>query len=202
MKAALYTRVSTAGQGDPAKAMDDLRDAARQRRAEVVLEVAETGSGARADRPGLAKVMDAARKGKVDLVLVPRLDRFGRSTVDLLHNIKALTDAGVRFACTEQAIDVSPKRDPMGQFMLTVLSAVAEFERALIRDRVVEGQRRAAKKGKHLGRPWGSVAKGEWNEVDPGKVVQMREDNKSWNQIAEELNCTRSAARRAATRAS
>lgn len=202
MKAALYTRVSTAGQGDPAKAMDDLRDAARQRRAEVVLEVAETGSGARADRPGLAKIMAAARKGKVDLVLVPRLDRFGRSTVDLLENIQALTNAGVRFACTEQAIDVSPQRDPMGQFMLTILAAVAEFERALIRDRVLEGQRRAAKKGKHLGRPWGSVAKGVSNEVDPADVIRMRADGQSWNVIADELGCTRSAARRAATRAS
>src|SRR6266568_1328720 len=126
--AAIYNRVSTVAQ-DAESAMDDLRRAAEQRGYTVALEVAETGSGARNDRPGLQRVLEAARKGQIGAVLVTRLDRFGRSSLDLLTNIRTLTDAGVRFSTTEQAIDIAPGGDPMGQLVLTVLAGVAQFER-------------------------------------------------------------------------
>lgn len=195
--AAIYNRVSTAGQ-DADGAMADLLRAARNRGYSVPrsLQVAETGSGARNDRPGLQRVLEAARKGLVSVVLVTRLDRFGRSSLDLLANIRSLTDAGVRFLCTEQAIDIKPQGDPMGQLVLTVLAGVAEFERAIIRDRVVEGQRRARARGKHIGRPFADSA------PEPAAVAALRKVGKSWAQVAAALECSPGQARRAAARAS
>lgn len=190
-RVALYNRVSTSSQGDPAKAMAELHAAASQRAWTVTLEVAEQGSGARNDRPGLQKVLAAARRGKIDAVLVTRLDRFGRSSLDLLSNIRALTDAGCRFTCTEQAIDIRPDGDPIGQLVLTILAGVAEFERAIIRDRVLEGQRRARRRGAHLGRPFAA-------DAPPRPVVEsLRALGKSWTQVAAELGCTVASARRA-----
>ncbi len=198
--AAVYNRVSTAGQ-NPEGAMADLRLAAELRGYQVALAVAETGSGARNDRPGLQRVLEAARRGKIGAVLVTRLDRFGRSSLDLLANIRALTDAGARFACTEQAIDIRPGGDPMGQLVLTVLAGVAEFERAIIRDRVREGQRRAKAKGVHIGRPWGSGRKGGRDAPDPSAVGALRKVGKSWTEIAAALKCTVASARRSLARA-
>jgi putative DNA-invertase from lambdoid prophage Rac len=192
-RAAIYNRVSTTSQGDPAKAMAELRAAAAQRGYAVSLEVAETGSGAKNNRPGLARVLEAARRGKVDALLVTRLDRFGRSSLDLLANIRALTDAGVRFVCTEQAIDIKPGGDPMANLILTVLAGVAEFERAIIRDRVLEGQRRAKRKGIHLGRPVTA-------QPDPASVARLRQDGRSWAGVSTELGATIGACRRALAR--
>ena len=124
--AAIYNRVSTNGQ-DPETAMDDLHDAAVQRGFDVALAIAETGSGSRNDRPGLQRVLDAARRGKVSAVLVSRLDLFGRSNLDLLHNIRALTAAGVEFISIEQGLHVKPNGGAMSQLLLTVLSGVVEF---------------------------------------------------------------------------
>lgn len=196
MKAAIYNRVSTSAQGDPVKAMVDLAAAARQRGYTVALEVAETGSGARNDRPGLQRILEAARRGKVEAVLVARLDRFGRSSLDLLGNIRTLTDAGVRFICTEQAIDVQPQGDPMARLILTVLAGVAEFERAIIRDRVVEGQRRARARGVVTGRSPDAGA------PEPGRVQELRARGLSWADVSANLGCTVASARRAAVRKS
>lgn len=152
IRCGVYNRVSTSAQNADGP-LDDLVTAAERRGYVVTLRIAETGSGARNDRPGLQRILEEARKGQLDAVLVTRLDRFGRSSLDLLANVRALVSAGVRFTCTEQAIDISPGGDPMGQLVLTVLAGVAEFERAIIRDRVVEGQRRAVARGVRVGRP-------------------------------------------------
>ena len=101
-RVALYNRVSTVDQ-DAAIAAHELRNAARARDLEVALEIQETGSGARNDRPGLQRVLDAARRGEVDAVIVWKLDRFGRSALDLLANIKQLSDEGVRFVSAARA---------------------------------------------------------------------------------------------------
>lgn len=189
--AALYNRRSTAAQGDPGAPMDELAMAAKQRGYRVALAIAETGSGTRNDRPGLQQVLDAARRGKISAVIVARLDRFGRSSLDLLANIRSLTDAGVEFICTEQAVHVKPGGDPMSGLMLTVLSGVAEFERATIRDRVLEGQRRAIERGQHIGRPR--------NKGPSGSAVRrLRSAGKSWREISSALGCTVAMARRRA----
>src|SRR5947208_12543505 len=105
---ALYHRVSTRDQ-NRALARRELRQAAAARGLAIVLDVEETGSGARNNRPGLCRVMEAARKGQIAAVLVWKLDRFGRSSLDLLSNIRALTDGGVRFVAVTQGLDVRPQ---------------------------------------------------------------------------------------------
>lgn len=187
---AVYNRVSTAGQGDPKKALAELCEAAKQRGFDVALAEAETGSGARNDRPGLQRVRDAARRGQIQAVIVTRLDRFGRSAIDLLTNIRDLTDCGVQFIASEQGLHVRPA-DAMSQLLLTVLGGVAEFEREIIRDRVVEGQRRAKAAGKHVGRP---SAPGP----DRAAVLKLSNAGRSWSEIAAELGCTVAMARRRA----
>lgn len=191
MRAALYHRVSTTDQ-NPSLARRELRTAARTRGYRVAMEVEETGNGASNDRPGLRRIMDAARRGRIGAVLVWKLDRFGRSALDVHHNIRALADAGVRFEAVTQGLRVDPLRsDPMAQLLLTVLAGVAELERELIRERTLLGIARARRAGRRLGRP-------PRVELDGRAVRVMHRSGKTWRQIARELGCTIPAARWAA----
>src|SRR5258706_7304596 len=108
-----------------------------------VMCIEESASGAWNARPGLARVLDAAQRGDIDAVAVWKLDRWGRSALDVLANIRSLADAGVRFVAVSQGLDVKPDGDAMSRLMLTVLAAVAEFERSLIRERTVLGLEKA-----------------------------------------------------------
>jgi DNA invertase Pin-like site-specific DNA recombinase len=98
-------------------------------------------SGAKANRPGLNRLMEHARARKFDCLLVWKLDRFGRSLVDCLNNIRTLEDSGIRFIAVTQGLDTDVK-NPASRFLLQVLGAAAEFERALIRERALAGQQR------------------------------------------------------------
>jgi putative DNA-invertase from lambdoid prophage Rac len=189
MRAALYHRVSTTDQ-NPALARQELQAAAQRLGATVVLDCEEAGSGARNDRPGLQNVLAAARRGKLDVVLVWAIDRFGRSTLDLLGNIRQLTEAGVRFRAVSQGIDVAPNGDPTSQLVLTVLAGVAQWERSMIVERTRLGLAHARAKGKHLGRP-------RTVSVDGDRARALRAAGRSWSETAAELGCTVAAARRA-----
>jgi DNA invertase Pin-like site-specific DNA recombinase len=190
LRAAGYHRVSTLDQ-NPALARDELHAAAARLGAELVLDVEETGSGARNDRPGLQKLMDAARRGKLDTVLVWKLDRFGRSALDVLANIRDLDAAGVRFIATTQGIDIRPGGDAMSRLILGVLASVAEFERDLIRERTRLGMAKARESGKRIGRP-------QVKRPDRPAVERLRAAGKSWREVSEALGCTTWAAREAA----
>jgi DNA invertase Pin-like site-specific DNA recombinase len=184
---ALYHRVSTVDQ-NPAAASAELRAAARRRGLRVVLDVRETGSGAANDRPGLVRVLDAARRGLVDVVMVWKLDRFGRSAFDVLGNVRQLEAAGVVFVCTSQGIEIQPGGDPVSRLMLTVLGAVAEFERDLIRERTRAGLAAARRAGRRIGRP--PAARPEHAEV-----ARLRKRGMAWPAIAELLGCSEWSAR-------
>jgi DNA invertase Pin-like site-specific DNA recombinase len=188
MRVAVYHRVSTLDQ-DPTLARDELRAAAARPGGEVVLEVEETGSGARNDRPGLQRVMEAARRGRLDAVLVWKLDRFGRSALDVLANIRDLDAAGVRFIAATQGVDVRPGGDAMSRLILGVLASVAEFERDLIRERTRLGLAKARAAGRRIGRP-------RVMGPAPADVQRLRAAGRSWRQVAAELGCTTWAARR------
>lgn len=192
MRAAIYHRASTLDQ-NPALAREELRAAAVRHGFEVAVEVEETGSGARNDRPGLQHVMREARRGKLDAVLVWKLDRFGRSALDLLANIRALESAGVRFIATTQGIDIRPGGDAMGRLLVTMLAAVAEFERDLIRERTRLGLARARASGRKLGRPQGSTPR----RPARAEVERLRDRGLTWTDIARALRCSPSTARRA-----
>lgn len=188
MKAAIYHRVSTLDQ-NPDAARDELRAHAVRIGATVELLVEETMS-TRKERSGLQTVLAAAEKGKVDVVLVWKLDRFGRSVLDVLANVRRLETAGVRFIVTTQGLDVRPQGDAVSRLTLTILGAVAEFERDLIRERTLLGLARARKKGRVGGR---RVV----NNIDRERVTELRTAGRSWSQVAAELGCSTSAARRA-----
>jgi putative DNA-invertase from lambdoid prophage Rac len=190
---ALYHRVSTRDQ-NPKLARSELRQAAVARGLRIILDVEETGSGAFNNRPGLRKVMDAARRGEVVAVLVWKLDRFGRSSLDVLSNIRALTEAGVRFIAVTQGLDVKPHGDAMSQLILTVLSGVAEFERSLISERTSLAARAAMR----AGRSWGRRPEAG---PQPSQVTALRNKGASWSQIATRLGCTVAMARRRAATA-
>jgi DNA invertase Pin-like site-specific DNA recombinase len=190
LRAAVYHRVSTLDQ-NPALARDELRAAAARLGAELVLDVEETGSGARNDRPGLQRLMEAARRGKLDVVLVWKLDRFGRSALDVLANIRDLDAAGVRFIATTQGIDIRPGGDAMSRLILGVLASVAEFERDLIRERTRLGMEKAREAGRRIGRP--AVERPERADV-----TRLRAEGKSWREVSNALGCSVWAARAAA----
>jgi putative DNA-invertase from lambdoid prophage Rac len=187
MRAATYHRVSTLDQ-DPELARGELRTAATARRFEIVMTEEETGSGAKNDRPGLARVMEAAKRGRVSAVLVWKLDRFGRSALDVLNNIEALTRAGVRFIAVTQGLDIHPDGDATSKLILTVLAGVAEFERQLIRERTRLGLAAAKARGVHLGR----------RSIPPSEVEAIVDRWKAgWGayRIAKDLNLKESTVR-------
>lgn len=186
-RAALYHRVSTIDQ-NPAAARAELRAAARRMGLRAVLEVRETGRGTNNDRPGLVRVMDAARRGEIDAVLVWKLDRFGRSALDLLTNLRQLDAAGVRFVAVTQGIDLRPGGDAMSRLMLTMLAAIAEFERDLISERTRLGLANARREGKQIGRPR--------VELPPAAdVARLVDAGASESTVARALGCSRWAAR-------
>jgi DNA invertase Pin-like site-specific DNA recombinase len=202
----LYHRVSTVDQ-NPKLAREELRAAAQARGLNVTLDVEETGSGARNDRPGLQRVLDAARRGQIKVVIAWKLDRFGRSALDLLSNIRVLEDAGVRFIATSQGIDIKPGGDPMSRLLLTMLAGVAEFERSLIVERTHLGLARVKAEGRALGRRVGTRRGGakappgeRGHAPDPAKVVELRAAGVAWRDLAEQLGCSLGAAQRAALR--
>lgn len=190
LRIAIYHRVSTLDQ-DPHLADSELTAHAARLGGAVTLRVSEQASGAWNGRPGLQRVLDAAQRGQVDAVLVWKLDRFGRSALDLLANIRKLEDAGVRFVALTQGIDIKPGGDAMGRLMLTMLAAVAEFERELIRERTMLGLAKARAEGKRIGRP---------HEAGPSqaKVRSLRAKGVSWADVAAQLGCTVGMARRRA----
>jgi DNA invertase Pin-like site-specific DNA recombinase len=140
LKTAIYTRVSTADQ-NPELQLRDLEEYATRQGWEIIETYQDIISGAKASRPGLARLMADAAARKFDCLLVWKLDRFGRSLVDCLNNIQELERRRVRFIAVTQNLDTD-ERNPASCFLLHVLGAAAEFERSLIRERTLAGQQR------------------------------------------------------------
>jgi DNA invertase Pin-like site-specific DNA recombinase len=118
-----------------------LQEYAARHQWEIAQIYQDTISGASAIRPGLNQLMDDARARKLDTVIYWKLDRFGRSLLDCLANLRELDTHGVRFIATTQALDTD-NRNPLSRFLLHVLGAAAEFERELIRERSKAGRSR------------------------------------------------------------
>ena len=152
-RAALYARTSTSGKGqDVELQLDELRRVAAHRGWGVAGEYLDVGvSGSKDSRPGLDRMMASAQAGKLDLVVVWRLDRLGRSLAHLLRLLDQLQGWGVGFVSLRDAgIDTTTAA---GRLMLQLVGAFAEFERSLIQERVIAGVRRAQAAGTHCGRP-------------------------------------------------
>lgn len=149
VRAALYGRVSTRDQTTIPAQLDALREYARLRGWTVAIEASDVASGA-TDRPGRKLVLDAARRREIDVVLVARLDRWGRSLHDLVGTLAELAEVGVGFVSLAEALD---QTTAAGRAMLAMIATFAQFERELLAERVREGMDRARAAGKQIGRP-------------------------------------------------
>jgi|SRR5215471_193240 len=138
---AFYARVSTHDQDTELQLREGRRWIDYQRLPKAVEYVDQGWSGAKNSRPDFDKLMKAALSGKHDLIVVWKLDRFGRNTRHLLDNVQKLSNAGVRFVSIMDNIDTD-EASPMGQLMLTILAAFAEFERATTMERSTAGRDR------------------------------------------------------------
>ena len=157
MRAVIYARVSTLDQ-DPALQLDDLTEYARVRGLELVETYIDSGfSGASDRRPELSRMLEDARRRRFDAVLTWKLDRLGRSVRHLTALTAELESLGVDLIVLGQSIDTST---PTGRLLFHVLGSIAEFERDLIRERVVAGMRAAQRRGKRVGRPRGACRLG------------------------------------------
>ena len=176
MRVAIYARVSTKDQSCELQ-LRDLRAYCAARGFSVQREYVDVGeSGARDSRPQLNDLMAAARKRLFDAVVVWRFDRFARSTKHLLLALEEFRALGIQFSSYQENIDTS---SPLGQALFTIVSAVAQLERDLIRERVSAGVRNARAKGKEFGRPR--------RVVNQDELRRLRLEGASLRQIAATL---------------
>ena len=176
-KVAIYARVSTSDKGqNPEVQLHALREYCRQREFTVFKEYVDHLSGAREDRPAFIRMMDDARKRKIDAVLVFRFDRFARSTKSLLLALEEFRELGIDFISYSENVDTST---PMGKMMYTIISALSEFERSIIKQRVMSGLQKARDDGKRLGRPRVGF--------NMGKCLQLKSDGLGVRRIAKQL---------------
>src|SRR5215472_8996680 len=185
-RAALYVRVSTTNRAtrnqavfeqNPEVQEQPLWQMAEQRGWSVTKVYSDRMSGSKADRPGLNALMQDARRGAFDVVVVWRFDRFVRSIEQLVLALAEFRTLGIDFVSSQEALDTST---PMGKAMFTIIGAMAELERNVIRERVVAGLEHArshgTKSGAAIGRPRAVF--------DRAAVVELRTAGRSWSQIA------------------
>jgi len=184
-RAALYARVSTTDQ-TPENQLAALRAFAAARGWQDVEHVDHGISGAKERRPALDAMMAAARKRKIDIIACVRLDRLARSTHHLLTMARELEALGVDLVATDQAVDTTT---PAGRLLFTVLGAIAEFERDLIRDRVMAGLERARRRGTKSGRP---IGRPRVNPVDADDARRLLSEASRFGRSRVNSACIRS----------
>ena len=175
-KVALYFRVSTTIQTIENQRLELEKYCERQGWV-IVKTYNDTGiSGSKSDRPALNEMLQDASKNKFQVLVVWKIDRLARSTMDLLNILMTLKNNGVDFCSTTQAIDTTTS---YGKMVMTFLGAIAEFERDTIIERVNAGLSRAKANGVILGRPRVGF--------DVGKALQMNSEGVGVRRIAKEL---------------
>ena len=149
LRVGLYARVSTHDQQTLPLQILAMRQYAARRNWIIVVQIKEVGSGA-SERQLRQQLLAAARRREIDIVLVWRLDRWGRSVADLAGTLQELQHLGVGFVSLTEALDLTT---PTGRAMAGLLAVFAEFEREILRERVRAGLVQARQNGKRLGRP-------------------------------------------------
>ncbi len=175
---ALYARVSTSnGQQDPEMQLRELREYAERRGWRIAEAYVDAGvSGSKDSRPALNRLMADAHRRSFDAVLVWKIDRWARSLKHLVTSIADLDAYGIAFVSLRDNLDLGT---PSGRLMFQIIGAMAEFERALIQERVKAGLRNARAKGRRLGRPRAFVSE--------SKIASLRAAGASWSAVAKEL---------------
>ena len=184
-RAGLYARVSTHDQKTLPLQIRAMRDYAARRGWKIVVQIKEVGSGA-VERELREQLMAAARRREIDVVLVWRPDRWGRSLVDLLVTLKELSALGVGFVSLTEALDLTT---PTGRAMAGLLSVFAEFEHEILRERIRAGIAEAKLKGIRFGRPPTAATKA-------GQIRKLHHAGVSKTEIARRLDIGRTSVRR------
>ena len=185
LRAGLYARVSTVDQQTLPLQIRALREYAARRGWLVTIQLKVVGSGAVA-RQLRQQLIDAARRREIDVVLVWRLDRWGRSVADLVSTLQELTELGVGFVSLTEALDLTT---PTGRAMAGLLAVFAQFEREILGERVKAGLAHARLLGKRLGRP---VTTG----LQVSQVLKLYSTGISKSEIARRLKIGRTSVRR------
>jgi putative DNA-invertase from lambdoid prophage Rac len=185
VRAALYARVSTQDQQTLPMQNRAMREYAARRGWAIAMQVKEVGSGA-LQRQRREKLIEAARRREIDVVLVWRLDRWGRSVTDLLATLQELEHLGVGFVSLTEALDLTT---PAGRAMAALLAVFAAFEREILGERVRAGLAHARQNGKRLGRPLTAA-------LHADQVRKLGRVGMSKSEIARRLNIGRTSVRR------
>jgi len=187
MRVAVYLRVSTLDQSTELQRHEIL--AFVESRGWSVFKVYEDReSGTRSSRPALDEMRRAVRMRKVDVVICWKLDRLFRSLKDLVSVLHEFNELGVAFIALKDQIDLTTAT---GRLMTHLLGSFAEFEAALIRDRVRAGLANAKRKGIRLGRP---------RSIDEDRVRELRRQGHSLSAIAEQIGATESGVSKTLTK--
>jgi len=184
-RAGLYARVSTQDQPTIPMQTRALREYAARRGWTIALQVKEMGSGA-SQRERREQLLESARRREIDVVLVWRLDRWGRSVTDLLATLQELEHLGVGFVSLTEALDLTT---PAARAMAGLLAVFAEFEREILRERVRAGLAHARQNGQRLGRPLTAA-------LHADEVRKLYRAGRSKSEIARRLQIGRTSVRR------
>src|SRR5579885_1916346 len=184
-RAGLYARVSTNDQQTLPMQSRAMREYAARRGWTIALQVREVNSGA-ARREAREKLLEAARRRQIDVVLVWQLDRWGRSVTDLLATLQELEHLGVGFVSLTEALDLTT---PAGRAMAGLLAVFAEFEREILRERTKAGLAHARENGQRLGRPATAA-------VHAAEIRKLHRAGISKSEIARRLKIDRTSVRR------
>jgi DNA invertase Pin-like site-specific DNA recombinase len=179
-KVAIYARVSTDKQTCENQ-LQELRATAERMGYTVVAEFVDSGiSGmkTRQDRPALDSLMKSATQRKFDMVMCWSIDRLGRSLQNLVEILNELQAMKIDLFFLQQGMDTTT---PSGRMIFSVFGAIGEFERNLIRERVIAGQKRAVANGVKMGRP------SKMNDGMRSAIKLLREKGMGIKQIAREL---------------
>jgi putative DNA-invertase from lambdoid prophage Rac len=185
VRVGLYARVSTHDQQTLPLQFSAMREHAEHRGWNIVMTVEDIGSGVR-ERPKREDLIRAARRRELDLILVWRLDRWGRSLVDLVTTLQELTALQVGFVSLSEALDLTT---PSGRALAGMLAVFAEFERDILRDRVKAGIAQARKEGRPHGRP-------PTITEHAAEVKSLFQQGVSKREIAKKLGISRTSVRR------
>lgn len=147
---AIYARVSTDKQKVDMQ-LNQLREFVKRSGWVIYQEyIDQSYTGTNTSRPAFLQMMTEARRRKFDVLLVWKLDRLSRSLKDLINTLDELGSCGIDFVSYDNNLDTST---PTGKLVFQIVGAVAEFEKDIIRERVIAGLSNAKQKGKRLGRP-------------------------------------------------
>ena len=185
MRVGIYARVSTHEQQTLPLQIKALSAYVQKRKWKLALQIKEVGSGT-TQRPQRELLVQAARRRELDVIVVWRLDRWGRSLADLIVTRKELTALGVGFVSLTEALDLTT---PAGRALAGMLAVFAEFEKDILRERVKAGIAPARKEGRPHGRPPSAA-------LHTQEIKAMFRKGLSKREIAKRLGISRSSVRR------